>query len=113
MGYLTALARRELSGQLNYCERNCIEKWFQTIAMRIDRFHSFRRGSQPAPSAGCDGSGITTIMTDRTKRSMDDRQPRRFSTRQFLPKSLFVEWTVSDGGFRLIEQRYLYKLQLR
>ncbi|PSQ63658.1 MAG: IS6 family transposase [Halobacteriales archaeon SW_8_66_22] len=45
-GYLTALARRELSGQLNYRERNHIEKWFQTVAMRIDRFHSFWRGSQ-------------------------------------------------------------------
>jgi transposase-like protein len=45
-GYLTALARRELSGQLNYSERNSIEKWFQTVAMRINRFHSFWRGSQ-------------------------------------------------------------------
>ena len=44
-GYLTALARRELSGQLNYTERNLIEKLFQTVAMRIDRFHSFWRGS--------------------------------------------------------------------
>ncbi|NHN42979.1 IS6 family transposase [Halorubellus sp. JP-L1] len=44
--YLTVLARRELSGQLNYSERNHIEKWFQTVAMRIDRFHSFWRGSQ-------------------------------------------------------------------
>jgi putative transposase len=30
-----------LSGQLDYSERNHIEKWFQTVAMRIDRFHSF------------------------------------------------------------------------
>jgi len=45
-GYLTALARRELSGQLDYSERNHIEKWFQTVAMRIDRFHSFWQGSQ-------------------------------------------------------------------
>jgi len=44
-GYLTALARRELSGHLNYTERNRIEKWFQTVTMRIDRFHSFWRGS--------------------------------------------------------------------
>ena len=44
-GYLTALARRELSGQLNYSERNHIETWFQTVSMRIDRFHSFWRGS--------------------------------------------------------------------
>ncbi len=40
-GYLTSLARRELSGQLNYNERNHIEKWLQTVAMWIDRFHSF------------------------------------------------------------------------
>ncbi len=44
-GYLTALARRKLSGQLDYSERNYIEKWFQTVSMRIDRFHSFWRGS--------------------------------------------------------------------
>jgi transposase-like protein len=44
-GYLTALARRELSGQLNDSDRNHIEKWFQTVAMRIDRFHSVWRGS--------------------------------------------------------------------
>ncbi|WP_255191956.1 IS6 family transposase [Natronobeatus ordinarius] len=44
-GYLTALARHELSGQLNYSDRNHVEKWFQTVSMRIDRFHSFWRGS--------------------------------------------------------------------
>ena len=45
-GYLTALFRHDLSGQLDYEERNHIEKWFQTVSMRIDRFHSFWRGSQ-------------------------------------------------------------------
>ena len=45
-GYLTVLVRRKLSGQLNYRERNHIEKWFYTVTMRIDRFHSFSRGSQ-------------------------------------------------------------------
>ncbi|EMA54410.1 IS6 family transposase [Halococcus salifodinae] len=44
-GYLTALARLDLHGGLNYSERNFIEKWFQTVTMRIDRFHSFWRGS--------------------------------------------------------------------
>jgi len=44
-GYLTALARHELSGQLNYTERNHIEEWFQIVTMRIDRFRSFWRGS--------------------------------------------------------------------
>ena len=43
-GYLTALALN-LRGGPNYSERNLIEKWFQTVTMRIDRFHSFWRGS--------------------------------------------------------------------
>ena len=45
-GYLTALARHELSGHLASHDRNHIEKWFQTVTMRIDRFHSCWRGSQ-------------------------------------------------------------------
>jgi putative transposase len=49
-GYLTALARHELSGHLDYSTRNHIEKWFQTVTMRIDRFHSFWRGS---PASAC------------------------------------------------------------
>ena len=40
MGSLTALTCHELSGHLNCTERNYIEKWFQTLTMRIDRFHS-------------------------------------------------------------------------
>lgn len=39
--YLAALARHELSGHLEYEGRNHIEKWFQTVAMQIERFHSF------------------------------------------------------------------------
>ncbi|GCF15906.1 hypothetical protein Harman_38410 [Haloarcula mannanilytica] len=45
-GYLTALSCHDLSGRLDYRIRNHIEKWFQTVTMRIDRFHSFWRGSQ-------------------------------------------------------------------
>ena len=45
-GYLTALARHELSGHLDYRDRDHIEKGFQAVSMRIDRFHSFWRGSQ-------------------------------------------------------------------
>ena len=44
-GYPTALARLDLPGGLNYSDRNLIEKWFQTVAMGIDRFHTFCRGS--------------------------------------------------------------------
>ena len=45
-GYLTALSRHDLSGRLDYRIRNHMEKWFQTVTMRIDRFHSFWKGSQ-------------------------------------------------------------------
>jgi len=45
-GYLTALARHDPSGHLDYENRNHIEKWFQTVSMRIDRFHSYWQGSQ-------------------------------------------------------------------
>jgi putative transposase len=46
MGYLTALARTNLSGELNYAERNIIEKLFQTFTMRIGRFHETWNGTQ-------------------------------------------------------------------
>jgi len=39
-GYQTALARLGLSGRRDYTDRNLIEKWFQTLKMRIDRFHN-------------------------------------------------------------------------
>ena len=73
-GYLTALARLGLSGDLDYVDRNLIEKWFQTLKMRANHFYNTWNGSAalaalPAPS--------TTISTDRTKRSMVERQSRR------------------------------------
>ena len=46
MGYLTALARTNLNGDLNYSDRNIVEKLFQTFTMRIDRFHETWNGSQ-------------------------------------------------------------------
>lgn len=39
-GYLTALSRLDVSGRLDYVDRNQIEKWFHTLKMRLDRFHS-------------------------------------------------------------------------
>ncbi len=44
--YLTALSRLGLSGQLDYVERNLIEKWFQTLKMCVDRFHNSWVGSR-------------------------------------------------------------------
>ena len=45
MGYLTVLAKTNLSGHLNYIERNIVEKLFQTFTMRIVRFHETWNGS--------------------------------------------------------------------
>ena len=45
MGYLTALARTDLDGHLDYVIRNLIEKWFQTLKMWFARFHSIWNGS--------------------------------------------------------------------
>jgi hypothetical protein len=48
MGYLTALAKTDLLGDLNYSERNIVEKLFQTYTMRVGRFHEIWNSSQPA-----------------------------------------------------------------
>ncbi|MEF8882540.1 MAG: DDE-type integrase/transposase/recombinase [Halapricum sp.] len=52
MGYLTALARTDLSGELNYTDRNIVENLFQTYTMRIERFHETWNGSQASAGAG-------------------------------------------------------------
>jgi putative transposase len=46
MGYLTALARTDLGGELNYTDRNIVKKLFQTYRIRIQRFHETWNGSQ-------------------------------------------------------------------
>ena len=48
MGYLTAFAKTDLTGDLNYSERNLVEKLFQTYTMRVGRFHETWNGSQPS-----------------------------------------------------------------
>ncbi len=48
MGYLTALAKTNLSGHLDYSDRNIVEKLFQTYTMRVGRFHETWNGSQPS-----------------------------------------------------------------
>jgi len=45
-GYRTALSRLDLNGQVDYTDRNLIEKWFHTLKMRIDRFHHSWVGSR-------------------------------------------------------------------
>ncbi|WP_237561240.1 hypothetical protein [Halococcus sediminicola] len=46
MAYLTALAKTNLTGHLDYSERSIIKKLFQTYTMRIGRFHETWNGGQ-------------------------------------------------------------------
>jgi putative transposase len=45
-GYRTAFARLGMRGQVDYTDRNLIEKWFHTLKQRIDRFHHSWMGSR-------------------------------------------------------------------
>jgi hypothetical protein len=42
------------------------------------------RAVQPALTAGCGGSDITTTEIDQIKRQMDEFLSRRYSTKQYL-----------------------------
>jgi len=72
MGYLTALARTDLDGDLNYSERNIVEKLFQTFTMRISRFHETWNGSQP--SAECWLTAYTAYYNNvRSHQALNDQ----------------------------------------
>jgi len=73
-GYLTASARLDLHGGLNYTERNLIEKCFQTVTMRIDRFHLFWRGS-PASARRWLRRLRHYYDHDRPNQALDGRTP--------------------------------------
>jgi transposase-like protein len=47
-GYLTFLFRLDLSGHLNYVDRNRTETWVHTLEMGVDRFRNSWVGSQAA-----------------------------------------------------------------
>ena len=74
MGYLTALARTNLDGDLNYSERNIVEKLFQTFTMRISRFHETWNGSQPALGAWL--TAYTAYYNNlRSHQALNDQPP--------------------------------------
>ncbi|MBX0298003.1 IS6 family transposase [Halomicroarcula sp. F27] len=52
-GYRTALSRLQLSGRVEYSDRNHIEKWFQTLKQRTDHFHTYWVGNRPAVTEWC------------------------------------------------------------
>ena len=48
-GYRTALSRLGLSGQVEYSGRNHIERWFQTLKQRTDRFYTVWNSGPASP----------------------------------------------------------------
>jgi hypothetical protein len=72
MGYLTVLAWCDLRGHLDYVERNVIEKWFQTLAMRIDRFHqTWMGGSASARVVSAMFEPSESVMDSNGNKSSD------------------------------------------
>jgi len=67
-GYLTALFRHELSDQLDYRERNHIEKWFQRSRCESTAFIRFGGAVNQAPDAGYADFATTTTTIDRIRR---------------------------------------------
>ena len=74
MGYLTALARCDLRGHLDYVERNLIEKWFQTLAMRIDRFHQTWMGARASAQRWL-AAFVYYYNFQRPNQALDNRTP--------------------------------------
>ena len=74
MGYLTALAKTDLTGDLNYSDRNIVEKLFQTYTMRVGRFHETWDGSQPALGA-CLTAYTAYYNHDRSHQALENQTP--------------------------------------
>jgi len=74
MGYLTALARTDLGGELKYTDRNIVEKLFQTYTMRIGRFHETWNGSQASAQRWLTGF-IHYYNHLRSHQALDNQPP--------------------------------------
>ncbi|QFU84441.1 IS6 family transposase [Natronorubrum aibiense] len=77
-GYLTSLFRLGLSGQLDYVERNLIEKWFHTLKIRVDHFHNSWVDSQSSVRE-CLEHFIHYYNTQRPHQSLNGQTPARVS----------------------------------
>jgi transposase-like protein len=73
-GYLTALFRLDLSGHLDYDDRNLIEKWFHTLKMRVDRFHNSWVGSRAAVAQRL-AQFVYYYNFQRPHQALDNRTP--------------------------------------
>ena len=94
-GYLTALARHELSGRLDYRTRSQSKNGSRPSPSKLTA--SIRTGAavKQAPDSGYDASDTTTIMNGRTKRSTVKRHSRQSRTIVLVRNSCsFLEWRV-------------------
>ena len=77
--YQTALARLGLSGRRDYTDRNLVAKWFQTLKMRIDRFHNSWVGSRLSVRRWCSQFAYY-YNRQRPHQLLDDRTPAEVVT---------------------------------
>ena len=80
-GYRTAFARLGLTGRVDYSERNLIEKWFQTLKMRVDRFHDSWVGSRLSVRQWL-AAFVHYYNVQRPHQALDERTPAQEVTRQ-------------------------------
>jgi len=73
-GYQTALARLGLNGRRSYTDRNLIEKWFQTLKQRIDRFYHSWVGSRRSVRQWIE-QFVHYYNHQRPHESLDNRTP--------------------------------------
>jgi len=73
-GYQTALARLGLRGRRDYTDRNLIEKWFQTLKQRIDRFYHSWVGSRRSVRQWIEQL-VHYYNHQRPHQSLDNRTP--------------------------------------
>ena len=78
-GYRAIFARLGLSGQVDYTDRNLIERWFHTLKMRVERFHNSWVDSRMSAASALQYSLITIIFSDCINRSTVERQLRRLT----------------------------------
>ena len=76
-----ALAKYDLLGDLNYSERNIVEKLFQTYTMRVGRFHETWNGSQLSVERWLTAYTVYYNLSGTTKRWRTSRRSKRLNGR--------------------------------
>jgi len=73
-GYRTALSRLGQSGHVEYSRRNHIERWFQTLKQRTDRFYTTWNGG-PASTHRWIQRFVYYYNTQRPHQALNGRTP--------------------------------------